>query len=166
MRAAEGTRVRGFDTSRAENRDSSMISEKTLKRIAWVAFLMLGAFLAGFVPGWLSANGYEFERDQIAREARAAEIRAMLASSAVNASLGRYDESLKQVGQFFDAVQIEIADGESAFTEEERNTLQRILEQRVDLVATIARGEPSTVERLGARYLELEKLRASGTAGK
>jgi hypothetical protein len=162
MRAAEGTTVRGFDATRADDREPSVLSEKAVKRIAWVAFLMLGAFLTGFVPGWLSANGYEFERDQLVREARAAEIRTLLASSAVNASLGRFDDSLKQVGQFFDAVQIEIASSESAFNEEEKTALQQMLEQRIDLIATVARGEPSAVERLGARYLELEKLSGGG----
>ncbi len=164
MRATDGITGKDFNTVESRAGDAYMLSEKTVKRVAWVAVLMLAAFLVGFVPGWLSANGHEFERDKLIREARAAEIRRMLASAAMYASVARYDDSLERAGEFFNAARMEIESAESAFGTEEKTALGRMLEQRVDLIATIARGEPSAAERLNAWYLELEKLRNAASA--
>ena len=89
----------------------SHISERALKRFAIVIALMLVAYLVGFVPGWLSANGLEAEIARLKESNSAHALKADLAAASLHSNQGRFEEAITAAGSFFDKLDKEIVAG-------------------------------------------------------
>ena len=148
----------GASTQQAESMradrapDSQMISENTLRRIAGVAGLMLFAFLVGYVPAWLSASGYEYERNVLENKARFHSIRHTLASAIIHADRGRFDEARSEASNFFTGLRAEYDNADTVFDSQARENIHKILAKRDEVITMLARGERAGADLLADWY--------------
>jgi len=154
-REAESTHA-----DRGSYRDTQSISNKTLKRIAWIAGLMLIAFLVGFVPMWLAANGYERERDSLQNQAHIHAMRHTLASAALNADRGRFDEARAQASSFFTDLRTEFDREESALDPQAKEHVQEMLARRDEVITMLARDDRAAADVLADWYFQFENIGA------
>ena len=136
--------------------DQQMISQKTLRRTAWVAGLMLLAFLVGYIPAWLSASGYEYERNVLENQARVHSIRHTLASAIVHADRGRFDDARTEASNFFSALRAEYDDGSSALDPKAKEDIGKMLARRDDVITMLARGERAGADMLADWHFYFE----------
>ena len=142
---------------------SHLIGELTLKRIAIVAALMLGAYLVGFVPGWLASNGFEAEIARLQRIDSAHTLKSELAAASLHAGQGRFDEAIAAAGNFFDRLRREVdAPGGTLNNETVKEAAVNILARRDEVVAMLARGDAAAEGVLAGWYFELDTLMNGG----
>lgn len=125
-----------------------------LKRAAY--FVSAGAllFLLGFVPAWLGARERSGQRDEARRELRLARLENSLAFAAVSARRGHYEPARRAASDFFTALRQEVdAADETALTPEGRAGVERLLDRRDETITLLARGDPSSAERLADLYV-------------
>src|SRR5688572_29293426 len=91
-----------------EQKPESHSGLETVKRISTTACLMLLACLAGYVPGWLAARGYEFEINDLRRQTRLNSLRTSLAEAALNTDRGEFEEARRNSSDFFTNLQAEL----------------------------------------------------------
>lgn len=138
---------------------SHLIGELTLKRSAIVVALMLAAYLVGYIPGWLSANGREEEIARLTKINRAHTLKATLAASTLHAAEGRFDESIASAGAFFDGLRLEAAAaGGMPNTTAAREAAADMLARRDEIVAMLARGDAEAARVLTGWYFTLDTI--------
>ena len=142
---------------------SHLIGELTLKRSAIVVALMLAAYLVGFVPGWLSANGREEEIARLQKISKAHTLKASLAAASLHAAEGRFDESIASAGAFFNSLRPEAtAAGGMPDTQAAREAAADMLARRDEIIAMLARKDTNSAHVLAGWYFELERLTNGG----
>jgi hypothetical protein len=124
----------------------------TIKRISTVAYLMLLACLAGYVPGWLAARGYEFEINDLRRQTQLNSIRTFLAEAALNVNRGEFEEARRNSSDFFTNLQAELDRDKPLFDAKDRGRLQDILARRDEVITNLARGDKATATILAGWY--------------
>ena len=138
--------------------DSRFIGDRILKRIALVAGLLLFAFLLGYMPAWLSARGYEYERNNLQREIRLDSMRRTLASAVINVNLNRFEEARVLSSQFFTNLREELDRADSAIKEQDRRKIENMLVRRDEVITGLAKGNPEVGRTLSDWYFDLEKI--------
>lgn len=138
--------------------DSRFIGDRILKRIALVAGLLLFAFLLGYMPAWLSARGYEYERNNLQREIRLDSMRQTLASAVINVNLNRFEEARVLSSQFFTNLREELDRADSAIKEQDRRKIENMLVRRDEVITGLAKGNPEVGRTLSDWYFDLEKI--------
>lgn len=138
--------------------DSRFIGDRILKRIALVAGLLLFAFLLGYMPAWLSARGYEYERNNLQREIRLDSMRQTLASAVINVNLNRFEEARVLSSQFFTNLREELDRADSAIKEQDRRKIEDMLVRRDEVITGLAKGNPEVGRTLSDWYFDLEKI--------
>jgi hypothetical protein len=88
MKEANDLREEEKHKSRADDQSER---DETLKRLGIVGAIALIAFLLGFIPGWLSARGYENELETMRKTLRPNELQNKLATATINARRGSAD---------------------------------------------------------------------------
>ncbi len=124
----------------------------TLKRVGIVGAIALVAFLLGFLPMWLSARNYENERDAARANLRQSVLQNNLATAAINARRGEYEQARQQTSDFYTDLRAEVDNKESVFNPQQRETLQLILAGRDETITLLARGDAASAERLTDLY--------------
>ena len=118
----------------------------------------VAVFLVGFIPMWFKASRLEAELDRAQQELRLAQIQTTLANAALDARHGEYEPARQAVAQFYKLVTEEADRGvRSAFSEASRASMQPLLAQRDDLITLLARGDPTSGERLASVYVSFRK---------
>jgi len=126
--------------------------KETLKRGGIVGALALVAFLLGFLPMWLSARTYENERDAARANLRQSVLQNNLATAAMNARRGEYEQARQQTSDFYTDLRAEVDNKESVFNPQQRETLQPVLAGRDETITLLARGDAASAERLSDLY--------------
>jgi hypothetical protein len=126
--------------------------------------LMLAAYLAGYVPGWLASSRHEEEIARLKQIDNAHTLKADLAAAAMHASQGRFDEAIPAAGAFFDRVrkQIDVADGILHKDPAIRQAAADMLARRDEVVTMLARGDRNAAGVLTGWYFELERITNGG----
>ena len=130
----------------------------TVKSIVTMAYLMLLACLAGYVPGWLAARGREFEINDLRSQTRVDSIRISLAEAALNANRGEFEEARRNSSDFFTNLQAELDREDPLFDTMGRSRLEDVLSKRDQLITQLARGDKSATILLSSWYFASEDL--------
>ena len=130
-----------------------------LKRFGIYGAIGLALFLLGLVPMWLSATSAQNARDSAKLTLRQSAIQNGLATAALNARRGEYEQSRQQASIFFTELRTEVENEQSAFTSQQRGALQPILAARDETITMLARNDPAAAERLSDLYFTLLQLR-------
>ncbi|MGI9036236.1 MAG: hypothetical protein ACR2GD_09385 [Pyrinomonadaceae bacterium] len=154
----EATNIRDEQKITNENSATGEKNE-TLKRIGIVGAIALVAFLLGFVPMWISTRNYESERDAAIKTLRPSVLQNNLATAALNAQRGDYEQARQQTSDFFTALRAEVDRQESAFDAQQRAAAQPILAQRDDLITLLARGDAASAGRLSDLYFAFTQMK-------
>jgi hypothetical protein len=137
------------DTSRS----SSIWQNERVRRGILYGAVLLGAFLLGLVPMWLTVRERGRELKTVRATLQASALQNTLASAAIDARQGRYEPARQAASDFFTNLRTEIDSGrDSIFTEAQKNALRPILDTRDDTITLLARGDPASGDRLTELY--------------
>lgn len=129
-----------------------------LKRVGIYAGILLMVFLLGFIPMWFRARSYSNQYEQSQRELRLSRMQNKLASSVINARLGEYETARQTAGDFFTTLRTEIEKAESsALSNQQRENLKGLLDQRDDIITLLARNDPASADKTMALYVLYQK---------
>jgi hypothetical protein len=134
---------------------------ETLKRVGIVGAIALLAFLFGFLPAWLSARNYENERDAAVKTLRPSVLQNNLATAAINARRGEFEQARRQTSDFFTDLRAEFDREETAFSPPQREAVQQILAQRDETITQLARNDAAAVDRLTDLYFAFMQAKNS-----
>jgi hypothetical protein len=141
-----------------ERRAEPSRSRSLLNRLAIYAGVIVGAFLLGFVPMWMIAEGRETERDEARRELRLSRIQNRLASAAIDARRGEYEPARVAAGDFYNEVRAELVrESDSALTAQQRASVEGLLTDQNDVITVLARSDPASADRLSNLYAQFAR---------
>ncbi len=132
-----------------------------LKKAGIVGAIALVAFLLGFLPMWLSARTHEKERDAAIKTLRPSVLQNTLATAAINARRGEFEQARQQTSDFYTDLRAEIESETSAFNVEQIKTAQPILAQRDETITQLARNDAAAVDRLTDLYFAFMQMKNS-----
>ena len=129
-----------------------------LNRLAIYAAMIAGAFLLGFVPMWMIAEGRETERDEARRELRLSRIQNRLASATIDARRGEYEPARVAAGDFYNEVRAELVrESDGALTAQQRASVEQLLADQNDVITVLARSDPAAADRLSNLYAQFAR---------
>ena len=119
------------------------MQDPRVRRNAIYAGVLLGVFLLGFVPMWLTARERARERDSAQSALRVSQLQNTLANAALEARRGDYEPARQTTSDFFTNLREEIERGnDSAFTPDQQESMRALLANRDDMITMLARGDP------------------------
>ena len=134
-------------TSRSSG--NSIWQNERVRRLILYAAVLLGVFLLGLVPMWMTARERARERDTAQAALRVSTLQNTLANAAIDARRGEYEPARQAASDFFTNLRAEIERGrDSAFNEAQQNTLRSLLATRDDTITLLARSDPASADRL------------------
>src|SRR5687768_6889064 len=137
------------DTSRS----SSIWQNERVRRIFLYAAVLLGAFLLGLVPMWLTVRERGRELKTVQTTLRISALQNTLASAAIDARQGRYELARQAASDFFTNLRTEVDKGrDSIFSEAQQNVLRPVFDTRDETITLLARGDPASGDRLTDLY--------------
>ena len=131
-----------------------------VQRIATRLTVAFAAFLLGFLPMWLTARMHERERDAAQRALSRATIEHALAAAAVHAGRGDYEAAHRMVSDFYAALLREVGRADQVPPGASGDALRRLLAQREELMALVARRDATAARRLADSYVDYQRASA------
>jgi hypothetical protein len=124
-----------------------------LRRVILYTVLSFVFFLLGFVPMWIKVRDCSTALFEADKQLTLARIQNLLGSAVINAQRGDYGKSLQATSDFFTALRTETDNLESSvFTPTEKAGIMDLYPIRDDLIALLARKDPSSTARLFVLY--------------
>ena len=137
------------DTSRS----TSIWQNERVRRVILYAAVLLGAFLLGLVPMWLTVRERGRELKKVQATLQISALQNTLASAAIDARQGRYEPARQAASDFFTNLRAEVDSGrDSVFTEAQKNALRPVFDTRDNTITLLARGDPASSDRLTELY--------------
>lgn len=128
------------------------------KRIGIYAGILLGVFLLGLVPMWLTARGRAAERDGARARLRVSQMQNRLATAAIDARRGEYEQARTAASDFFTALRAEVdREQGGALIGQQHNNLPALLSERDEVITLLARGDPAAADRLTNLHVALRQ---------
>jgi hypothetical protein len=135
------------------SRSTSIWQNERVRRVILYAAVLLGAFLLGLVPMWMTARERGRELNTAQAALRISTLQNTLASAAIDARQGRYEPARQAASDFFTNLQTEIDRGrDSIFAEAQQSALRPMFNTRDDTITLLARGDQASVDRLTDLY--------------
>ena len=132
---------------------TSIWQNRHVRRSIIYAAVLLGVFLLGLVPMWMTARERARERDTAQHALRISTLQNALASAAIDARRGEYEPARQAASDFFTNLGADIARGpDSVFDETQRNSLRSMFAVRDDTITLLARSDPASADRLVELY--------------
>lgn len=155
--------------SEVKNTDRETVGERgglsPLKRIGIYAVIALGVFLLGFLPMWLTARARADERDEARRQLRLSQTENRLASAALDARRGEYEQARNAASDFFTSLRAEIdRTQDRALTAQQVERAHAALTTRDDVITLLARSDPASADRLADLYVAYRKALGADAA--
>lgn len=136
----------------------SVAPAMTAKKIGIYLGVALAVFLLGLAPMWLKAREAAAQRDAARRELRLSQLHGTLASAALDARRGEYEQARQTASDFFTALRDQLdASPDSALTPQQRAAATPLLARRDDLITLLARSDPAAAEQLSDLYVSYRK---------
>lgn len=153
------SKVRSVSAGRADAPEAkSGAGPGALARAGAYLFVALCVFLLGLVPMWLKAREAASQRDAAQRELRLSQLHGTLASAAIDARRGEYEPARQTASDFFTTLRAQLDAGpESPLTPAQREAVAPLLAERDLVVTLLARGDPSSAERLASIYVSYRR---------
>lgn len=115
---------------------------------------LLGAFLLGLVPMWLSARATGRELAEAQRALTLSRMQNQLSAAALGARRGDYEPARQSASEFFTNVRAEIDKGDdSALSPAQRQAAAPLLAERDELITLLARNDPAAADRLSQLHV-------------
>ena len=128
------------------------------KFLALAGGIAVAAFLAGFVPTWLSARTYRSELQEAKGRVTLDQLRISLGAAAIHARRGDYEIARQETSRFFTSLRKETDLGaESALNAAQRQRAAALFAERDELITLLARGDPASTDRLSDLYIAYGK---------
>lgn len=129
------------------------------KRVALFASIALGFFLLGFVPMWFKTSAAMEQRDAAQRAVRLAQLNNTLATAVIDAQRGQFEPARQLTSDFYTNLrrQIDIDNG-AFFNPPQREELVSLLSERDELITSLARSDPGSIERLYRVYATYSRI--------
>ncbi len=138
---------------KVDAKKSSVWQNERVRRIAIYAGVLLGVFLLGLVPMWLTARTRGRELEATQRTLRVSGLQNTLANAAIDARRGEYEPARQAASEFFTSLRAEIERGrDSAFNQPQNDNLRAFLNTHDDTITLLARGDPAAADRLVELY--------------
>ena len=141
--------------------ERELISQRRspLPRFAIYALILVGVFLLGLVPMWLSARTSAKERDDARRELRLSEMENDLSAAVINARRGEYEPARQAISRVFTSLgtQCDASAQQPDLTRPQCEALRPALGQRDELITLLARSDPASADRLTEMYVVHQK---------
>jgi hypothetical protein len=140
------------------NEEAKRPPRKWRKPVLFVAALLI-AFLLGFVPMWFSAHQRAQELNAAQTSLRVRQMQCELASAAIDARRGEYEQARLAASSFFTAARDELDRQQgSAFSSKQQDALRALLAQRDELITLLARSDPASADRLSDLYVSFRNI--------
>ncbi|MBA3633731.1 MAG: hypothetical protein H0W58_13135 [Acidobacteria bacterium] len=141
--------------------NNSTITEKpqsNLTRWGIYALILLVVFLLGLIPMWLQKRQVSQDLETTQKQLRKSEIKGLLTTAIVEAKRGEYEPARKDTSEFFTRLKAEIdRDEDSALTQEERDKLRTIFDNRDSTITMLAQRDQASTERLTDIYVTYQQ---------
>jgi hypothetical protein len=134
------------------NKEDFPTKNRQVHRFGIYTTVVLGAFLLGFLPMWLTARTRAGERDAAQQELRLAHIENSLAAAAIQTSRGEYELARDAASTFYTNLQAELGRSDSGVAAPARGALQAILAERDQIITLLARSDAAAADRLATAY--------------
>ncbi|NOT48645.1 MAG: hypothetical protein HOP17_12960 [Acidobacteria bacterium] len=144
--------IREREGSTAETVVIGKDTRAMLKRFGVIGAVGLVLFLLGFVPRWLSARSTKNELASAQASLLQSDLQTNLASAALNARRGEYEQARQQASNVFTELRSEVESERSVFDIQQREALKPILTARDETITMLARNDPASAERLSDLY--------------
>ena len=108
---------------------------------------LLVAFLLGLIPMWMLAYSRGSAADKAMIDLSTATLKNQIAAATLYGKRGEYEKSRQFASEFFSALKTR-AETVDAGNADRRGQLNKLLEQRDQIVTLLARSDPAGVERL------------------
>lgn len=125
--------------------------EKRNWRLPVYAAILLLVFLLGFIPTCFVARRRGLERDTAQTALRISNLQNSLGSAIVDARAGNYELARQGTSDFFSNLATEVERG-SIFSAPQESQLRSLLQERDDVITTLARSDPYSADRLTKLY--------------
>lgn len=125
------------------------------RRFLLVLFLVVAAFVGGFVPQWLAARSAKAALTTTDLRLRLADAHRLLGVASHEAQRNNYASAAQAAAQFFD--QCGALAGSENFAREPRTrvALASYTAQRDEVMALLSAGDPAARERLASMFLTM-----------
>jgi len=134
------------------------------QRLGFYLALSLVFFLLGFLPMWFKANRAVEQRDAAQREVPLSQLQNTLGTAMVEVQRGEFEPARQRTSDFYTHLRRQIdAGSQSVFTPTQRERLLPLLEERDDLITSLARSDPAAEDRLFEVYSSYNKLTSNGS---
>ncbi len=127
-------------------------------RIVVIVAVLIAVYLLGFVPNWRKLRDETTLRVLAQHALSATKLVKDLGSAAIDARRGEYEAARQEASGFFTAATFELDQRDkSALTQQQRDALTPLLTSRDELITLLARGHPTSADRLAALYVAVRK---------
>jgi hypothetical protein len=130
-----------------------------MRRVITYAFLLLTAFLLGFVPMWWFKSQCSSSLAEAERQSSLARMQNSLASAAIDARRGDFETARLAASDFFTALRVATSTGvDSVLPQAQKDGAQPLLAQRDQTITLLARGDVSSADLLSDLYVSFRQL--------
>lgn len=133
--------------------------QQRMRRVIIYAFLLLVAFLIGFVPMWLKYLECSSCLSEAERQINIARIQNALASAVIDAQRGDYEPARQSASDFLTSLRAETERGnDSDLSQAQREEVQPLFTRRDEIITLLARSDPASADRLSDLYVSYSKI--------
>ena len=112
---------------------------------------------------WFKATRAIEQRDAAQRAVRLAQLQNTLSTALIDVQRGQYEPARQLTSDFYTNLRRQVdTDAGSLFTATQREGLRPLLAERDELIALLARSDPTATDRLLAVYSTYNKLANNG----
>jgi hypothetical protein len=121
--------------------------------------LLILVFMLGLAPMQATSGDNSALLADPARQLHAVRLENTLASAAIDAQRGDYEQARQAASDFFAFLREEASKGaESAFSQLQTDGMQSLLAHRDQIITLLARGDAASAELLSGAYVSFRKV--------
>jgi hypothetical protein len=138
---------------RTETDRNSVRPDKRKGRVLIYAAILAVVFLLGFIPTCMLARQRGFERDNAQAALRISNLQNSIGNAIVDARAGNYEVARQGMSDFFTNLGTEVGQGrKSIFNPTQEQQLRALLQERDDVITSLARSDAYSADRLTKLY--------------
>jgi hypothetical protein len=140
---------------------------EALRRWGMLGAALLGAFLLGLVPMWLSSRAVNAELVDTRTQLHRSQLENTLAAAVIDARRGKYEEARQEASKFFGEVRNELDDASSErLSAQEKARVSEHISNRDEIITLLSRADSAGAERLSELYVSYRQtMRSAGSPG-
>ena len=130
-----------------------------LGRIIVSVGLLILVFMLGLAPMQATSGDNSASLSGPARLLDAVRLENALASAAIDAQRGNYEQARQSASDFFTFLREEMSKGvESAFSQAQKDSVQPLLAKRDQIIALLARGDAASTDLLSDVFVSFREV--------